>query len=102
MRSIDVGYAARVSLDKAQKGYKALRPKKHFACLMTGAWLTRLKKHLNIIFLLSLSPFCPFRPFRLFGPFAVFAAIAYFEMNNYLCKIEYYGRGTVVYFNVNK
>ena len=43
-----------------------------------------------------------FLPFRLFGHFAVFAAIAYFEMNNYLCKIEYYGRSTVVYFSVYK
>ena len=46
--------------------------------------------------------FLRFLPFRLFGHFAVFAAIAYFEMNNYLCKIEYYGRSTVVYFNVYK
>ena len=30
MRSIDVGYAARVSLDKAQKGYKDFKAQKAF------------------------------------------------------------------------
>ena len=30
------------------------------------------------------------------------AAIAYFEMNNYLCRIEYYGRSAVIHTNVYK
>ena len=37
-RSIDVGYAARVSLDKAQKGYKGLKAQKAF-CLPDGKCL---------------------------------------------------------------
>ena len=92
----------RVSLDKARNGYKGFKAQKAFRlpggkCL-ADAPPKAFKYYLPFV----LVDFCPFRPFRLFGPFAVFAAIAYFEMNNYLCKIEYYGRSTVVYFNVYK